>query len=75
MKKEFELFTNDKNGKTIVVVSNGNGETAFDAQKIANKHFKGKTNELHVCAGIRKGKKVESLDDLNAEPNCWMVWR
>lgn len=75
MRKLYELFTNDKNGKTIVVISNGNGETAFDAQKIANRHFKESTASLHVCAGIRKGNKVESLDDLSTHPNCWMVWR
>ena len=74
-KKMFDLFINDKTGATIVVIPNDTCKTAFDAQKIANRHFKGKTANLTVKAGIRKGNKAVMLDSLGQVPNCWMVWR
>lgn len=74
--KEYLLATNDATGKTIVIVPDQvHVYTAFDVRVIANKHFKVKSDSLHVCAGIRKGNKVESLDNLNTKGNCWMVWR
>ena len=74
--KEYLLATNDATGKTIVIVPDQvHVYTAFDARVIANKHFKAKADSLHVMAGIRKGNKIESVDDLNSKANCWMVWR
>ena len=71
----YDIFANDISGDTVVVISKDIAGTAFDAQKIANRHFKTKTAELHVMAGIRKGNKVESLTALGQKSNVWMVWR
>lgn len=71
----YDIFVNDSNGSTIVVIPKENAGTAFDAQKVANRHFKSKTVELHVKAGVRRGNRVESLTDLNQKSNVWMVWR
>ena len=73
--KPYELFINDKDGNTVVVIPKANAGTAFDAQKIANRHFKKKTADLHVMAGKRSGDKVESITSLNQKANVWMVWR
>lgn len=76
MEKPYLLATNDENGRTIVIVPNKTQEhRADEALAIANKHFKRKLDNLHIAAGVRKGNKVESVDDLNETGNCWMVWR
>lgn len=74
--KNYLLASNDKTGKTVVIVPNRSQVlTAQDALAIANRHFKVKVSELHSAAGVRKGNKVASVDDLNETGNCWMVWR
>lgn len=75
MYKIFYLYENDKDGSTVVVIPIKDAESAFEAQKIANKFFKERTTNLHVRPGIRTGEKAETLDDLFQNPNCWMVWR
>lgn len=75
MTKEYYLFVNDADGSTVVVVPFDVAGTAFDAQKVANKHFKTKTASLHVKAGTRRGDKVESLTTLGQKANVWMVMR
>ena len=75
MLKTYEIFVNDKDGSTVVVVPIECAGTAFDAQKVANRHFKSKTASLHVKAGRRRGNKVESLTDLGQKANVWMVMR
>lgn len=74
-KNIYDLFVNDKTKTTIVVIPKENAGTAFDAQKIANRHFKKKSADLYVKAGIRRGSKVETITDLNQKANVWMVWR
>lgn len=76
MDKGYLLATNDKTGKTMVIVPNkDNSIRAFDAMAIANRHFKIKVDNLHIVAGVKKGNKVESVNNLNDKGNCWMVWR
>lgn len=75
MKKDYYLATNDKTGKTVVVVPLSSAIDAFDAMKVANKHFKVKKEDLHCVSGIMKKNKVESRDRLTGPVNCWMVWR
>lgn len=76
MEKSYLLATNDETGKTIVIVPNKTqAYRAEEALAIANRHFKIKVDALHIAAGVRKGNKVESVDDLNETGNCWMVWR
>lgn len=74
--RDYWLATNDETGKTVVIVPNRSQVlTAQDALAIANRHFKIKVEKLHIAAGVRKGNKVASVDDLNETGNCWMVWR
>ena len=76
MEKSYLLATNDETGKTMVIVPNKTQEyRAEEALAIANRHFKIKVDALHIAAGVRKGNKVVSVDDLNETGNCWMVWR
>ena len=76
LEKPYLLATNDETGRTMVIVPNRTNELRADeAMVIANRHFKRKVSNLHVAAGVRKGNKVESVDDLNETGNCWMVWR
>lgn len=75
MTKDYYLATNDKTGKTIVIVPSDKALTTFDAKAIANRHFKVKKNNLHCFAGVKKGNKVESRTLLTQDVNCWMVWR
>ena len=75
MVKDYLLATNDKDGKTIVIVPTKKAKTMFDAVAIANRHFKVKKNTLHCCAGFMKGNKIESRSYLTMDVNCWMVWR
>lgn len=75
MIKDFCLATNDKDGKTIVIVPNNKAKNMFDAKKIANRHFKEKLNNLHCMAGVKRGNKIESRSELTQSVNCWMVWR
>lgn len=75
MLTENNIFVNDKDGSTVVVVPIEFAGTAFDAQKLANRYFKVKTASLHVKAGIRRGNKVESLTSLGQKANVWMVMR
>lgn len=75
MNKEYYLATNDNTGKTVVVVPLSSAIDAFDAMKVANKHFKVKKEDLHCVSGIMKKNKVESRDRLTGPVNCWMVWR
>lgn len=74
-KVRYWLATNDKNGKTIVIVPMLKASTMFDAKKVANKYFKEKINNLHCYAGFMKGNKIESRTHLTQDVNCWMVWR
>lgn len=74
--RDFWLATNDETGKIMVIVPNrSQALTAQDALAVANRHFKIKVEKLHIAAGVRKGNKVASVDDLNETGNCWMVWR
>ena len=75
MKKEYYLATNDKTGKTVVVVPLASAIDAFGAIKVANKYFKVKKEDLHCVSGIMNKDKVESRDRLTGPVNCWMVWR
>lgn len=76
MEKSYLLATNDETGKTMVIVPNKTqAYRAEEALAIANRHFKIKVDALHIAAGVRKGNKVVSVDDLNETGNCWMVWR
>lgn len=75
MTKDYWLATDDKTGKTIVIVPIEKVDNSFDAKRIANRHFKDKVNNLHCYAGFKNGDKVESRTDLMANVNCWMVWR
>ena len=75
MSKEYYMATNDETGKTIVIVPDTVAKDAFEAMKIANKHFKVKVESLHCMAGIKKGDKVQSRDRLDGPVNCWMIWR
>lgn len=76
LEKPYLLATNDETGRTMVIVPNRTQELRADeAMVIANRHFKRKVDNLHIAAGVRKGNKVESVDDLNETGNCWMVWR
>lgn len=73
--RDYWLATNDKNGKTIVVVPMNRASDMFEAKKIANKYFREKLNNLHCYAGAKKGNKIESRTELTQEVNVWMVWR
>lgn len=74
--RDYWIATNDETGKTMVIVPNKSQVlTAQDALAVANRHFKIKVEKLHIAAGVRKGNKVASVDDLNETGNCWMVWR
>lgn len=77
VKEDYYLATNDKTGKTVVVVPLASAIDAFDAMKVANKYFKVKKEDLHCVSGImNKAKgKIESRDRLSGPVNCWMVWR
>lgn len=61
--------------KTMVIIPITAAETIFEAKKIANRHFKVKTLDLHCYAGVKKGDKVENITSLSERSNCWMVWR
>lgn len=73
--RDYWIATDDKDGKTIIVVPTSKAINMFDAKKIANKYFKVKINNLHCYAGAKKGNKIESRTELTQEVNCWMVWR
>ena len=73
--RDYWLATNDKNGKTIVIVPTTKAKTMFDAIAVANNYFKIKKNDLHCYAGFMKGNKIESRTHLTMDVNCWMVWR
>lgn len=75
VKKDYYLATNDKTGKTVVVVPLSSAIDVFDAMKVANKYFKVKKRDLHFVSGIMNKDKVESRDRLTGPVNCWMVWR
>lgn len=75
MKKDYYLATDDKTGKTIVVVPLSSAIDALSALKVANRHFKVKKEDLHCVSGLKNGNHVESRDRLSSPVNCWMVWR
>lgn len=73
---DYTIYINDKTGKPVIVVPiEKNPLDSQRAVKIANRHFKAKVETLMVSAGVRKGNKVSSVDDLSAKADCWMVWR
>ena len=75
MIKDYWLATNDETGKSMVIVPITRAADAFEAMKVANKHYKTKVESLHCIAGIKKGSKVEGRDRLSDHANCWMIWR
>ena len=75
MKKEYYLATNDKTGKTVVVVPLASAIATSQAIRVANKYFKTKTGNLHCVSGIMNKDKVESRVRSTGPVNCWMVWR
>ena len=75
MIKDYWMATNDETGKTMVIVPIEKAADAFEAMKVANRHFKIKVDRLHCIAGVKKGNKVEGRDRLSGPATCWMVWR